>query len=301
MESIEFIFDRLVATHSAAVTLTGSWQWPEKSVAQFETDVSGFDALRQQEGAADLAVRQAAGQWDAVLSSVATQASAVKRYAVTKFRQDEGKSRMWRSIDLVYNSRPAIYRVGCLVRDAWRESDQTWVPEPGLTFASFSALVADALNKQATHQAKLNQWRKAAGDLSVRARACEQDCINWYRDATTRFSAESAEGQMVRSTVPTTTRPVEPVGQAVISNLQVSGGDIQFDCTATHATRFTYFHRPPGVPNYFVLSADTPASHVSLQNQPPGEHFFKAVGSNSRGSGPESESVSVTLAQAQAA
>ena len=148
---------------------------------------------------------------------------------------------------------------------------------------------------------KLNLWRKAAGDLSVLAAACEQDCINWYRDATTRFSEATAEGQTLRSTVPTTTRTVDPVGPAVISNLAVNGRVIRFDCDAPHATRFTYLHKPPGVPQYFVLLADSNARSVTLNDQPPGEHSFKAFGSNSRGNGAESAPAQVTVAQAQAA
>ena len=78
-------------------------------------------------------------------------------------------------------------------------------------------------------------------------------------------------------------------------------GTIHFDCTADHASRYTYLHRPPGATEYEVLLADTEETSVTLEDQPSGEHFFKAFGSNAQGDGPESAPANVLVAAAQAA
>ena len=104
-----------------------------------------------------------------------------------------------------------------------------------------------------------------------------------------------------RSTVPTTSDPVEPVGQAVISGIISDGGTIHFDIAAEHATRFTVLHRLPGSSQYTGLVADSPENSVTLDDQPPGEHFFKAFGTNSQGNGIESVRASVTVAATLAA
>ncbi len=68
------------------------------------------------------------------------------------------------------------------------------------------------------------------------------------------------EGDLIRSAVPTTTRPEAPV--------------------------------------FLVVTADTTDTHLTLHGQPPGLHKFKVTGSNSRGEGPESVVVEATVAQA---
>ena len=70
---------------------------------------------------------------------------------------------------------------------------------------------------------------------------------------------------------------------------------------AEHATRFTVLHRLPGSSQYLVLVADNPENSITLEDQPPGEHFFKAFGTNSQGNGAESVPASVTVAAALAA
>jgi len=127
------------------------------------------------------------------------------------------------------------------------------------------------------------------GRLMARAEALYDDCVAWYSDATTRFREGTPQGDLVRSTVPTTTSPTDAVGQAVISHVMVTGGTIHFDCAASHATQFTYLHKAPGSMQFVVLLADTAETSVTLQGQPNGEHRFKAIGSNSQGTGPESD------------
>ena len=133
------------------------------------------------------------------------------------------------------------------------------------------------------------------------AQALDKDCVAWYAAATIKFKAGTSQGDTIRSTVPTTYNPPPPVGQAVFSNIMVVGGEIHFDCTAAHATRFTYLHQPPGSPVFVVLFADSPLSSLMLHNQPAGVHRFKAIPRNSGGEGQESEVIEITVAQQQAA
>ena len=101
---------------------------------------------------------------------------------------------------------------------------------------------------------------------------------------------------MIRSTVPTTTRSMQPVGPAVINNLMASNGDIHFDCSAQYATRYTYMHQRPGAEAFVVFLADTPLTSINLHGQPAGMHRFKAFGSNAAGQGQESPVMEITVA-----
>jgi hypothetical protein len=97
------------------------------------------------------------------------------------------------------------------------------------------------------------------------------------------------------------TRTETPVGQAVISDLEISAGTIHFRVSAPGATRYTYLHEAPGVAAFVVVLADSPEASFALPAQPVGLHRFKVIGSNSQGNGPESAVAEVTVAQSQAA
>jgi hypothetical protein len=81
----------------------------------------------------------------------------------------------------------------------------------------------------------------------------------------------------------------------------VSGTDVHFDVTAAHATRFTYLHQPPGSPVFVVALADSEQTSLTLHGLAPGQHGFKAFGSNSDGRGPDSAVTLVTVAQSAVA
>ena len=57
----------------------------------------------------------------------------------------------------------------------------------------------------------------------------------------------------------------------------------------------------PGSPAFVVVQADSPEGHFTLTGQPVELLRFKAFGSNSGGSGPESAIVEATVSVAQAA
>jgi hypothetical protein len=48
--------------------------------------------------------------------------------------------------------------------------------------------------------------RGAAEGLMDRAREVDADCVAWYAEATRRFPAGTANGEMIRSTISTTYR-----------------------------------------------------------------------------------------------
>ena len=151
------------------------------------------------------------------------------------------------------------------------------------------------------HNTAETAWKVAIAALNDKAARVDQDNVDWYAAVTRKFAAGTPEGDLVRSNVPTTSRPEEPVQQAVISNLIVSGGNIHFDVHAPGATRYTYLQKLSGAAAFVVVLADSLETSFNLQGQPVGVHLFKAVPSNSRGDGPESAVVQVTVAAVQAA
>ena len=201
-------------------------------------------------------------------------------------------------------ARTDIYADVLQARDAWSEADGAWVVKLSETESigngAFGSLLGSCLARQATHSAKFNAWRLAASVVMSQAEKLDQDCIAWYEEATRIFAEGTAYGDMIRTSVPTTTRPPQPVGQATVQ-VMASGSDIHIDAAAEHATKFTFFHKPPGSPIFLVVVTDSEENHITLHNQPPGVHIVKAYGTNSDGDGPQSVEVNVTVAQQAAA
>ena len=225
----------------------------------------------------------------------------MRREGLFKFRNDPLKRQPFENLSTDAQSRADIYAQGNAARAAWEQADPAWTYAQDVTVGSLGSLLANSFTHQQTNTRKETAWRNAAAALMTKAGALDVDNMAWYAAATRRFAAGTTEGDMIRVTVPTTTRPEAAVGQAVISNLMVSGSDIHFDAAAEHATRYTYLHQAPGSSVFLVAVADTPSSAFTLHGQAPGAHKFKVIGSNASSQGEESAAVEATVAQAAVA
>ena len=153
----------------------------------------------------------------------------------------------------------------------------------------------------------LGEWYDCPADTpeitraeSLRSLCLEAVAANDRAEATRRFPVGTVEGDLIRSTVPTTYTPPPEVGPGQITTVMASGTEIHADATALHATKFTWFHQAPGSPAFLVIATGAPGS-LTLHNQAPGVHRLKAAGANSGGEGAPSAAVEVTIAQQAAA
>jgi hypothetical protein len=307
MNSIEFIKLRALRTRDAQNTLATAvapavpWVWSQKTVAQWDEDNTALDQLVIAESQKETQLRNATALWQADVDAIYKIAQDIAGIGKVKFRKDRVKLALIEALNTGSRSRADIYADGLAARDAWVEADPAWSFDEAVTTASFGSLLTSCLARQTAHSAKTAAWRKAAAMLSDKARLLDEDNVAWYEEATRRFPAGTVEGDMIRTTVPTTSQPAQPVEQAVILNPMSSGRDIHLDANAEHATRYTFLQQTPGSPAFVVVLADSPDGHLTLHNQVPGVHRFKAVGRNSDGEGPESAIVEVTVAQSAVA
>lgn len=296
MQSIDFMKSRAQATRNAQVNIAAAWVWSEKTVERWNTDVTRLDQLQQDENAKRTQWRSAAETWENDLVRIQQITRDVKRAGSFKFRNERPKLALFETLRTDGDGRGDIYVQGLAARNAWEQADETWELSAEVTLSTFSSLLASALARQSAHGTALTAWRRAASELANKAQVVDADNVAWYAEATRRFPAGTTEGDMIRSTVPTTSRPVQAVGQAVITNLMASNGDIHFDCSAQYATRYTCLHQPPGSEAFVVWIADTPQTSFNLHGQPAGVHRFKVFGSNAGGQGLESAVAQVTVA-----
>ncbi len=301
MLSILFIRRRARASRNAQNTISVEWVWSEKSVADWDNDLLNLKTKEDNESSTRADLRAVTAQWQHRVDVTQSHTRNIVRLGKIRFRNDAEKLDLFDKLRSSGTSRDTIRRQGLALRDAWQKNDPAWVPlkdeaKQEVTLAVFSALLDTCHECEKQQSQKLTAWRNAAAALNGAARALDADNVAWYGEATTHFPAGTQFGDLIRSSVPTTTNPAEEVGQAVVTNLIVSGGTIHFDCAAEHATRFTYFHQPPGADDFQLIQADTEETSVTLGDQLAGLHRFKAFGSNSQGQGDESDVAQIEVA-----
>jgi hypothetical protein len=301
MLSIDFVKTRAQATRDAQANIAATWTWSQKTVAQWDADTTALNQLIADESDKRIQWRNAAELWQSDIDKIQEITRKVKSLGSVQFRNNAVIMTLLDSLRTDATSRADIYDQGLAARDVWDEADDAWQITPTETLAAFSAVLESNLARQKAHSPAYAAWRRAAAALNNKAEAVDRDNVAWFTEATRRFPFGTTDGDLIRSTVPTTSRAEQPVGQAVISNLLVSGGAIHFDCSAPQATRYTYLHQQPASPAFVVALADSPETSFNLQGQPAGVHRFKVFGSNSRGQGAESDVVQVTVAASAAA
>ncbi len=101
--------------------------------------------------------------------------------------------------------------------------------------------------------------------------------------------------------VPTEPSTQEPQQAIITVSTNPAPGIVHLEFGALHATSFEVWHKGPSDP-LFVLAADVLLPGIyDASGLPAGAHEYKIVGGNSRGEGPASEPVTVTVAVAAAA
>jgi hypothetical protein len=301
MISIVFVKERAQATRDAQAQVAAQWLWPERTLAQWDADITGLGTLEAAEAAASAAATAEGATLDGELADVETLCRTVVQVGRAHFRGDEVKGALFQSVRVDASGRQALLSSAQEVHAAWEEADAAWSPWAGVTLAVLGSALAAADAKLRAYSLLRTAWRSAAKQVLVAARALDRRCVAWYAQAIKRFPADTAEGLMIRAAVPTTWRPPPPVGQAEIVNPMASGSDVHLDAHAENATRYTFLQQSPGSPGFVVVLADSRDGHLTLHNQVPGVHRFKAVGRNSGGEGPESAIVEITVSQSAVA
>jgi hypothetical protein len=287
---------------AAGINGNPAWVWPRKTVVQWTADVTALDQLKSAEVLKRTEWRNKAEAWDANLAQIQRITRDIRREGLVHFRNDPVKLQSFDGLRTDARNRDDTYNQGDAARAAWQVADANWTFSPDIDLEDFAALLTASIACRTVYNTAESAWRAASSALNFKADAVDQDSVDWYAAATRKFAAGTPEGDLIRSNVPTTSRPEEPVGPVVISNAMSSAnGDIHFDANAPGATRYTYLQQAPGAPAFVVVLADSPNSSFTIHAQAAGVHKFKVVPSNSRGEGPESAVVEVTVAFARAA
>ena len=285
---IEFVGQRSSATISAQLQIAATWVWPEKTVVQWETQISDFEDQIEASLIAEAVMEGARGVLGEAMSGLHSLTSQDLNLLKNTYRNNEGKYEVVNGLVALGGSRGAIILEAMELEAAWLGINPLWVPLPLQTLGDFTTLREAAQAKLKEYLNKKAAWRDAVGAMNELAIALNEACVGWYAAATVVFPEGTAEGDMIRGTIPTTTDFTPLPGQAFVVLDSTEPGGYSVNLEAEHATKFDVFQKGPGDTDYIKIGTDVPPGLFVKTGLVAGEYLLKAEGRNSRGAGPES-------------
>ena len=212
---IESVKRRARATISAAKALAAKWIWQEASAGQIETQLEaitgnntvtppiiGQEEIASQAGRALVATQ---GTWKAQLKDLHQLTVQGLNMAKTKFRNDPANLAVVMGLHARGSTPEEILAEALAWESAWGKTAPAWNPTTTNTLATYKILRKQcAEDLQIAFRDAGSAASEEAGKAEKMAKDLQDVVVAWYADATRMFAAGTPEGDMIRSTVPTT-------------------------------------------------------------------------------------------------
>lgn len=205
--SSEFIEARLQATRDAQGEIAAVYVWDEMTVAQWIARAQDFTTKQTAAATQDgVALNKRAIFQGTVVALHNLTVDGIKMARV-KWRNDAARKAIIETLSAAGGGRDTVEKEAQAWAAVWGSFDAAWVPTPGNTLAAFNTLTAACLTQENDYKLAHTQWREKAEEFNVFAVGSEELCVAWYAAVTTVFPVGTPQGDMIRSTVPTTYNP----------------------------------------------------------------------------------------------
>lgn len=227
-QNIEFTQQRAIATTAAQKSLAPGWVWDEKTIVQWDADLDLLDTQMEAEQDAKAEMIAQRGTADSAIDTLHDLTARCLRMAKNRYRNDPAKLAVFQNLRADAGSRAGKLQDALEWESGWEKTDAAWVPLPGMTLAGFKTSRLAAGGHLELFVTKKAAWESADATLDALGRRLNADCVAWYEAATTVFPEGTAEGDMIRSTVPTSyTAPSSPPTALLIASATPQpGGNI---------------------------------------------------------------------------
>jgi len=196
------VYARVQATYEAQQRLSPTWQWEEKSLADWEALLR---RLRSEKAALDdteAGVDVQMGALEAARKTLHQHTKQVLGLAKVRFRNEPAKLRAFAALQASNRSLTELRQVANDTLAAWQQTD------PDAHFGTLDT------NAYAALLATLNDTDKDAGGLRAARQQTRQalnkslkvaqgDAVAWYAVATRVLPADTPDGQFLRAHIPT--------------------------------------------------------------------------------------------------
>lgn len=124
-----------------------------------------------------------------------------------KWRKDAARKIILSNLSADGGGRDTVQKEARAWAGVWESFDAAWVPTTGNTLVAFNTLIALSETQENTYKKEHTKWREQAEEINMFAVVSEELCVAWYGAATVEFAEGTPQGDMIRSTVPTTYNP----------------------------------------------------------------------------------------------
>lgn len=219
-KNIEFIHQRTVATRAAQADLAAEWVWEEKTLAEWDTGLTLLNTLMEAEQDSEAEMLAKRGETDAALDLLQSLTGRCLRMAKNRYREDSARMAVFQNLRVESGSRAGKLQEALEWESAWEKTGANWSPLPNLTLAGFKASRLAAAALLEAYATKRTQWESADAELDAQGRLLNGDCVAWYMAATIVFEPGTPQGDMIRSSIPTTyTAPAQVPGALLLADV----------------------------------------------------------------------------------
>jgi hypothetical protein len=207
---INFIITRAKTTRHAQEDLKSIWIWNERTLDQWDNEIADLQRMQETCSSAKFARNSARAALDAGLQEMHRRTMQFLAMAKFHFRNEPSMFEAINRLTSCGEGRRAIAQEAMDLESAWQKAGQEWAPTEVNTFASFQALRKKCTELDAAFLAANSIWRTQSEILKQRTAALNEANIAWLAAATRIFSAGTAEGDMIRHSIPTLYSPKIP-------------------------------------------------------------------------------------------
>ena len=204
---ISFIITRAKTTRHAQENLKSSWMWNEMTLDQWDNEIANLQRLAEICSSARFTRNGARAALDASMQEIHRRTMQFLAMAKFHFRNDPSLFEAISRLTSDGAGRRAITKEAMDLESAWQKAGSEWAPTEVNTFASFQALRKQCLELDAAFLAAYSTWRTQSEILNQETAALNEANIAWYAAATRIFSVGTAEGDMIRRSIPTCYSP----------------------------------------------------------------------------------------------
>jgi len=183
---------------------------------------------------------------------------------------------------------------GQLPNDPFTDPPAPFVAWGGMDKAAFDAKLAALKQAQSAFVRADESYERAQGDLHAKDEELADLATACLAEGRAQFPTGTPEREVLDSipTEPATQLP----DQAEITLAQSPApGQVHLEYSAAHATSYDLLHKGPAETEFALVADDVIETAYDAADLATGEHEYKVVGQNSRGSGLESEAASVAV------
>ncbi len=233
--SIDFVIRRTEKTVAVQVTLAAlpsdAWVWPSKSVAEWQADLEQLNGaksgtLAHAAKAADTHKQIQFAALDERCKAIHARTLQAVKVMRARALADAALRPVVDELSAKGGSVPVIEDEGEELLAAWsQEFGEDFLPAPGNTYATYKELFEGKPDVPSLAKLKSNyadsrtKARRATGNYNALISRLEDECIQWYAEATAVFPSGTTNGDLIRGQVPTiynppTAAPAPPVSPA---------------------------------------------------------------------------------------